>query len=175
MYTDDCYEWTKELTCGKTEGEGAHQHDESCYEVQKILTCEEPEVILHIHSEACYEDILDGEGNVIGQKLICGMLQVEEHQHDKSCLTEVKNTAANSLLYSARISGSCEGINYTLTPDASGGYRLILSEDTSTKVPSGLFSDATLAGYKDQISSVEIGAGITEIGTSAFLRVPCRP
>lgn len=90
---DDCYAWENVLTCEMEEGDGAHQHSEACYETETVLTCDKDEVILHTHTEDCYKDILDDDGEVIGQTLICGHLQVEEHQHDADCLAVPEKTA----------------------------------------------------------------------------------
>ena len=87
QHSDDCYELTQELTCNLAEGDGTHQHSEGCYETESVLMCEKPEVALHTHGDDCFEDILDEDtGEVIGRELVCGKLQVEEHQHDDACL-----------------------------------------------------------------------------------------
>lgn len=95
-HTDECYEWTEELTCGQEEGDGTHQHSAACYETKNVLTCEKPEVILHTHGDDCWEDVLDENDEVIGQRLACGLLQVEEHQHDESCVASA-NIALTAL------------------------------------------------------------------------------
>lgn len=87
-HTEDCYEWTETPSCGFEAGEGIHEHTEDCYTTEKVLVCDKPEIILHAHTEECYEDILDDTGEVIGEKRICGLLQVEEHQHDSDCLVD---------------------------------------------------------------------------------------
>lgn len=103
-HTESCYETTRELTCGDTE-EPAHRHTDQSYEqiktlicdlptepveeeepaeeAEPVLVCEKPEVILHTHqpyespeNPGCYDD----DGN-----LICGKIQVLEHQHSEAC------------------------------------------------------------------------------------------
>lgn len=86
QHTDDCYSWEMKRTCGKEEGEGSHHHGDGCYEIRDVLVCGKKEVILHTHSDDCYTPVLDENGNVVGRKLSCGMLQVERHQHGENCL-----------------------------------------------------------------------------------------
>lgn len=87
-----CYAEESVLVCEETESSGAHQHSGNCYETRSVLTCDKQEVILHTHTESCYENILDDAGEVLGQTLICGLLQVEEHQHDTDCLAAPETT-----------------------------------------------------------------------------------
>ncbi|MBQ7437392.1 MAG: LPXTG cell wall anchor domain-containing protein [Oscillospiraceae bacterium] len=90
VHTDECFAWTEELTCGMEAGEGAHHHDNSCYQTVTALTCEQPEILLHTHTDACYQKNEDGslyvdeDGNTW---LICGQLQVTEHVHGPECFT----------------------------------------------------------------------------------------
>jgi len=90
VHTDECFAWTEELTCGLEAGEGAHHHNESCFEYVTNLTCDKPEVILHAHSDDCYQKNEDGsiyvdeDGNTF---LICGMTEVTEHVHGPECFT----------------------------------------------------------------------------------------
>lgn len=105
-HTESCYETTRELTCGDTE-KPVHQHTDQCYEQIKTLICELPtepaeeaepaepeliceekEIILHTHEPyespedpGCYDD----DGN-----LICGKIQVLEHQHTDACFETVE-------------------------------------------------------------------------------------
>ena len=108
-HTESCYGTTRELTCGDTE-EPVHQHTDQCYEQIKTLICELPtepaeeaepaepelicgekEIILHTHEPyespedpGCYDD----DGN-----LICGKIQVLEHQHTDACFETVEEPA----------------------------------------------------------------------------------
>ena len=90
VHTDECFAWTEELTCGLEAGEGAHHHDDSCYQTFTTLTCGQPEILLHTHTEDCYQKNEDGsiyvdeDGNTW---LICGQLQVTEHVHGPECFT----------------------------------------------------------------------------------------
>ena len=113
-HTESCYETTRELTCGDTE-EPVHQHTDQCYEQIKTLICELPtepaeeaepaepelicekkEIILHTHEPyespedpGCYDD----DGN-----LICGKIQVLEHQHTGACFETVEEPADTDAL-----------------------------------------------------------------------------
>lgn len=113
-HTGSCYETTRELTCGDTE-EPVHQHTDQCYEQIKTLICELPtepaeeaepaepeliceekEIILHTHepyespeNPGCYDD----DGN-----LICGKIQVLEHQHTDACFETVEEPADTEAL-----------------------------------------------------------------------------
>lgn len=113
-HTESCYEATRELTCGDTE-EPVHQHTDQCYEQIKTLICELPtepaeeaepaepeliceekEIILHTHEPyespedpGCY----DNDGN-----LICGKIQVLEHQHTDACFETVEEPADTEAL-----------------------------------------------------------------------------
>ena len=113
-HTESCYETTRELTCGDTE-EPVHQHTDQCYEQIKTLICELPtepaeeaepaeleliceekEIILHTHEPyespedpGCYDD----DGN-----LICGKIQVLEHQHTDACFEMVEEPADTEAL-----------------------------------------------------------------------------
>lgn len=113
-HTESCYKTTRELTCGDTE-EPVHQHTDQCYEQIKTLICELPtepaeeaepaepeliceekEIILHTHEPyespedpGCYDD----DGN-----LICGKIQVLEHQHTDACFETVEELADTEAL-----------------------------------------------------------------------------
>lgn len=113
-HTESCYKTTRELTCGDTE-EPVHQHTDQCYEQIKTLICELPtepaeeaepaepelicgekEIILHTHEPyespedpGCYDD----DGN-----LICGKIQVLEHQHTDACFETVEEPADTEAL-----------------------------------------------------------------------------
>lgn len=113
-HTESCYETMRELTCGDTE-EPVHQHTDQCYEQIKTLICELPtepaeeaepaepeliceekEIILHTHEPyespedpGCY----DNDGN-----LICGKIQVLEHQHTDACFETVEEPADTEAL-----------------------------------------------------------------------------
>ena len=113
-HTESCYKTTRELTCGDTE-EPVHQHTDQCYEQIKTLICELPtepaeeaepaepelicgekEIILHTHEPyespedpGCYDD----DGN-----LICGKIQVLEHQHTDACFETVEEAVDTEAL-----------------------------------------------------------------------------
>ena len=109
-HTESCYETTRELTCGDTE-EPVHQHTdqiktlicelptepaEEAEPAEPELICEEKEIILHTHEPyespedpGCYDD----DGN-----LICGKIQVLEHQHTDACFKTVEEPADTEAL-----------------------------------------------------------------------------
>lgn len=74
-HDDSCYRWEKNLSCGKEELPAGSAVQE------KVLICERTELTKHIHGDGCYE--VDA-GGVVNQ--ICTQQQVEEHQHQESCL-----------------------------------------------------------------------------------------
>jgi len=105
VHEDTCYYVV--YNCGLEEG-AVHEHDDSCYEVEEVLICEaeltgsetepttapeeterelicqEQEIILHSHTDACFEIHTDGEGNEV-RTLICESLEVREHIHGEGC------------------------------------------------------------------------------------------
>lgn len=69
----------QQMICMLEENPG-HSHDETCVvETGWQLTCEKEVVVLHTHSDAC----LDAAGN-----LICGLWQIEAHQHSENCFAD---------------------------------------------------------------------------------------
>ena len=143
-HTESCYETTRELTCGDTE-EPAHRHTDQCYEqiktlicdlptepveeeepaeeAEPVLVCEKPEVILHTHqpyespeTPGCYDD---------GGNLICGKIQVLEHQHTDTCFETVEEPVDTEAL-------TCtlpEDENHTHGPLCHGTWELTCGLD----------------------------------------------
>ena len=68
-HTAACYQWTKVLTCGMEEQPPA--------EPEKVLVCTRPELIVHTHTDSCYE----------GDQTVCGKYQMKTHQHTQDCLS----------------------------------------------------------------------------------------
>lgn len=63
--------------CGLTE----HQHDASCYlvsEAKPQLICGETEAELHVHEDACYEQVWE---------YVCGLEEESGHTHGDECYT----------------------------------------------------------------------------------------
>lgn len=57
VHTDSCFQTVPAadaLTCGMSEGEGAHTHSAECYDGNDTLICEQEESEGHQHSEICY-------------------------------------------------------------------------------------------------------------------------
>ncbi len=81
-HTEECFEQSEVYICGLTEGEGSHTHGPECYETQTCLICGLDEVKddvsvsaqeVHVHTDACYEEVL-----------IC---EKPEHTHTLSCFS----------------------------------------------------------------------------------------
>ena len=162
-HTGSCYETTRELTCGDTE-EPVHQHTDQCYEQIKTLICELPtepaeeaepaepeliceekEIILHTHEPyespedpGCYDD----DGN-----LICGKIQVLEHQHTDACFETVEEPADTEAL-------TCtlpEDEKHTHTALCYGTWKLVCGQEehTHSKACTAVESEETVFCGKD--------------------------
>ena len=106
VHTHDasCYDADGALVCTLPEIE-AHTHDAGCYtqhvhgedcytrtqgelictqSTEPVLACDKEEIILHTHTDACYET--DADGN---KTLTCGQQEVLEHVHTDSCFQTV--------------------------------------------------------------------------------------
>ncbi|MDD5931466.1 MAG: fibro-slime domain-containing protein [Oscillospiraceae bacterium] len=102
VHSDDCYAWTEELACGLEEAEG-HTHDDSCYTTETVLACEKDEIILHTHDETCYDTedcplCAQPEPEEHSHRLICGQVEVLEHQHTKECIRLPEEQEATAAL-----------------------------------------------------------------------------
>ena len=81
VHSDSCFRTVEEpadtetLTCGLTEGEGAHTHDNSCRDENGELVCPLEESAGHQHSPLCYGT----------WELVCGL---EEHTHTLACYSD---------------------------------------------------------------------------------------
>ena len=159
-HTESCYETTRELTCGNTE-EPAHQHTDQCYEQIKTLICELPtepaeeaepaepelicekkEIILHTHepyespeNPGCYDD----DGN-----LICGKIQVLEHQHTDACFETVEEPADTETL-------TCTDTAHVHTARCYGTWKLVCGQEehTHSKACTAVESEETVFCGKD--------------------------
>lgn len=49
----------------------------------------------HVHTEACYRDVFDDNGNLIGKELICGQADWTVHEHTDDCFAEVTDADGN--------------------------------------------------------------------------------
>ena len=185
-HTEGCYEEVKELVCGKEETEG-HTHTAECYEGGGELICGKEELEEHVHGDGCFSGGASGasgtgdagnagnmggtgnasgtgnadgiEGEEMSGGLICGK---EEHVHTEEC-------------YDPKIMLLAEGY-------IDGGDWWELSQDgvLSIHIPEGEGPGATMAmadyggggapwyKYREQITSVVIGEGVTGIGSYAF-------
>ena len=85
VHSDACFETAEEavdteaLTCGLTEGEGAHTHDDSCYDESGELVCQLEENTGHQHGPLCYGT----------WELTCGL---QEHTHTEECTATAELT-----------------------------------------------------------------------------------
>ena len=108
QHDDSCYDVDGNLICGRADYV-LHQHDAGCYDVDGNLVCEldEADGEEHIHTVDCYGAIsadekgldpleegwveTDEGGNVVSgdpAHLVCGELEVREHQHGDECFVE---------------------------------------------------------------------------------------
>lgn len=185
-HTESCYGTTRELTCGDTE-EPVHQHTDQCYEQIKTLICELPtepaeeaepaepelicgekEIILHTHEPyespedpGCYDD----DGN-----LICGKIQVLEHQHTDACFETVEEPADTEALtctlpedekhtHTALCYGTweltCDMEEHTHTAECSTAEETETTEETEeTTEP------------EEEMSGMETGSSLPVMGTA---------
>lgn len=126
QHDDTCYDSEGNLTCGYADFV-VHQHDSACYDENGNLWCPLPEIETHEHTRSCYavpetdapevhthtDDCYtvergelictaspedpgcydDDDGN-----LICGKIQVLEHQHTDACFETVEEPADTEAL-----------------------------------------------------------------------------
>lgn len=185
-HTESCYKTTRELTCGDTE-EPVHQHTDQCYEQIKTLICELPtepaeeaepaepelicvekEIILHTHEPyespedpGCYDD----DGN-----LICGKIQVLEHQHTDACFETVEEPADTEAL-------TCtlpEDEKHTHTALCYGTWELTCDMEEHTHTAECSTAEETEATEEteettepeEEMSGMETGSGLPVMGTA---------
>ena len=185
-HTESCYETTRELTCGDTE-EPVHQHTDQCYEQIKTLICELPtepaeeaepaepeliceekEIILHTHEPyespedpGCYDD----HGN-----LICGKIQVLEHQHTDACFETVEEPADTEAL-------TCtlpEDEKHTHTALCYGTWELTCDMEEHTHTEACIAAEETgktevaeeTTEPEEEMSGMETDSGLPVMGTA---------
>lgn len=185
-HTESCYKTTRELTCGDTE-EPVHQHTDQCYGQIKTLICELPtepaeeaepaepelicgekEIILHTHEPyespedpGCYDD----DGN-----LICGKIQVLEHQHTDACFETVEEPADTEAL-------TCtlpEDEKHTHTALCYGTWELTCDMEEHTHTEECSTAEETEATEEteettepeEEMSGMETGSGLPVMGTA---------
>ena len=185
-HTGSCYKTTRELTCGDTE-EPVHQHTDQCYEQIKTLICELPtepaeeaepaepelicgekEIILHTHEPyespedpGCYDD----DGN-----LICGKIQVLEHQHTDACFETVEEPADTEAL-------TCtlpEDEKHTHTALCYGTWELTCDMEEHTHTEECSTAEETEATEEteettepeEEMSGMEAGSSLPVMGTA---------
>ena len=185
-HTESCYGTTRELTCGDTE-EPVHQHTDQCYEQIKTLICELPtepaeeaepaepelicgekEIILHTHEPyespedpGCYDD----DGN-----LICGKIQVLEHQHTDACFKTVEEPADTEAL-------TCtlpEDEKHTHTALCYGTWKLTCDMEEHTHTEECSTAEETEATEEteettepeEEMSGMEIDPSLPVMGTA---------
>ena len=185
-HTESCYETTRELTCGDTE-EPVHQHTDQCYEQIKTLICELPtepaeeaepaepeliceekEIIFHTHEPyespedpGCYDD----DGN-----LICGKIQVLEHQHTDACFETVEEPADTEAL-------TCtlpEDEKHTHTALCYGTWELTCDMEEHTHTEACIAAEETgktevaeeTTEPEEEMSGMETDSGLPVMGTA---------
>lgn len=116
VHTDSCFQTVPvadALTCGMSEGEGAHTHSAECYDENDTLICEQEESDGHQHSELCYGT----------WELTCTL---PEHTHTDACnssqepeytcgLTEHTHSVENGCYTEDRTTLICEQEEHTHT------------------------------------------------------------
>ena len=152
VHTDECFAWTEELTCGMEAGEDAHHHNESCFEYVTNLTCDKPEVILHAHSEDCFQKNEDGsiyedeDGNTF---LICGMTEVTEHVHGPECFTTYElDDEENPIFFTTEETDAASDAEST-EGDESGFIFLFPEEEEEKEQPAESANPETETGDTD--------------------------
>lgn len=185
-HTESGYGTMRELTCGDTEGP-VHQHTDQCYEQIKTLICELPtepaeeaepaepelicgekEIILHTHEPyespedpGCYDD----DGN-----LVCGKIQVLEHQHTDACFETVEEPADTEAL-------TCtlpEDEKHTHTALCYGTWELTCDMEEHTHTEECSTAEETEATEEteettepeEEMSGMETGSGLPVMGTA---------
>ena len=185
-HTDSCY------AQAKTAEEEVHTHTDDCYNAEggelicdlsakpeeeaeiaePVLICEKPEVILHTHQPYVSEEdpgCYDEDGN-----LVCGQIQVLEHQHTDACFETVEEPLDTESL-------TCtlpEDENHTHGPLCYGTWELTcgMEEHTHSEECMSVGSedeilteDATSdmeIQTEDTSSGMEIPAGLPVQGTA---------
>lgn len=131
-HTDACYQWNEVLTCQTenfSDGEGFSDGENLSAVLESAepeLTCTEPEIILHKHSEECY----DKDGN-----LICGKLQVLEHQHTEECFTPSEITVDTEALDHPEEETEPENADVEIEPYADETGVMVVSAEDETEQP----------------------------------------
>ena len=133
VHTDECFAWTEELSCDMEEGEGVHHHDDSCFEYVTSLDCAKPEIILHTHTDDCYQKNEDGsiyvdeDGN---SWLICGLQEVTEHIHGPECFTSIElDDGIPEVTEETGLTG--EGQNQTGSEGGGDGTFVFMDDETA--------------------------------------------
>ena len=152
VHTDECFAWTEELSCGMEAGEGAHHHNDSCFEYVTSLSCGMPEVILHTHTDDCYQKNEDGsiyvdeDGNTW---LICGLPEVTEHVHGPECFTTYElDDEENPIFFTTEDTDAASDAEST-EGDESGFIFLFPKEEEEEEEPAESANPETETGDTD--------------------------
>ena len=129
QHDENCYETSRELTCGV---DSDHSHTDACYEWEQVLSCDLPtdsaedtqpvlvctkrEIILHRHTPDCF----DADG-----KLICGQAQILEHRHSDACFETVAEPVDTGTL-------TCTDTAHVHTARCYGTWELVCGQEEHT-------------------------------------------
>ena len=156
QHTDQCYEQIKTLIC-----ELPTEPAEEAEPAEPELICEEKEIILHTHEPyespedpGCYDD----DGN-----LICGKIQVLEHQHTDACFETVEEPADTEAL-------TCtlpEDEKHTHTALCYGTWELTCDMEEHTHTEESSTAEETEATEpEEEMSGMEIDPSLPVMGTA---------
>ena len=156
QHTDQCYEQIKTLIC-----ELPTEPAEEAEPAEPELICEEKEIILHTHEPyespedpGCYDD----DGN-----LICGKIQVLEHQHTDACFETLEEPADTETL-------TCtlpEDEKHTHTALCYGTWELTCDMEEHTHTEECSTAEETEATEpEEEMSGMEIDPSLPVMGTA---------
>ena len=129
QHDENCYETSRELSCGI---DSDHSHTDACYEWEQVLSCDlptdsaedaqpelvctKPEIVLHRHTPDCF----DADGN-----LICGQTQILEHRHSDACFETVAEPVDTGTL-------TCTDTAHAHTARCYGTWELVCGQEEHT-------------------------------------------
>lgn len=156
-HNDNCYEWNSVLSC--TEGEIDETETDEADETadaeepeenaERIAICGCEEIILHTHTEECYNE----EG-----ALVCGKLQITEHIHTADCLTESAPEVICGMTEHSHDEILCY-IDETADIESSEDWEKTLPEELSGIWTSDLVSVASSqVGYTESKTNIQVNA-----------------
>ena len=140
VHDDSCYEWQTELVCEEQEREDAyHEHTEACYDEEGNLICEEPSFTPgHTHTQDCYEErqiLICGEEEAepelvrhihteacFAREFTCTL---EEHTHSAICYSDRSADLESAAVWEGtlpELTGKTTGDDVALVAESQLGY-----------------------------------------------------